>query len=322
MSASTNSTRTTSRSAASARDVGVVHPFLVDVDCAGNPEPTAHLRAVARALEPDLLVGWVDDSAAAGAPDLFAAHYSLLDQDVVLRARAPDELPGAPGDDPPPRIPRPPEQVAAEVRARLAERAARVPLLGLVLAGGRSERMGRPKWAIEYHGAPQVRVLHELLSRFCEGTYVSIREEQLAEPVLAGLPHVVDAFRGFGPLGGILTAMNGRRDAAWLVLACDLPGVTAATVERLLAARAPFRFATAYRSSSDGLPEPLVAVYEPKARLRLFQTAGMGYDCPRKMLINSRCEVVDGADAVELANVNSPDDYALAVARLKPGGAA
>jgi len=307
---------------ASGRDVSFVHPFLVDVDCAGHPEPTAHLRAVARALGPDLLVGWVDaDPASAGTPDLFAAHYSLLDHDAVLRARSPDELPGAPGVDPRPRAPLPPEKAAAEVRAVLAERAAQVPLLGLVLAGGRSERMGRPKWAIEYHGAAQVRVLHELLSRYTDEAYVSIREDQLAEPVLAGLPHVVDAFRGFGPLGGILTAMNGRRDAAWLVLACDLPGVTDETVERLLAARAPLKFATAYRSPSDGLPEPLIAVYEPKARLRLFQTAGMGYDCPRKMLINSRCELVEGAGAVELANVNSPDDYALAVDRLGTGGA-
>ena len=47
------------------------------------------------------------------------------------------------------------------------------------------------------------------------------------------------------------------------MLACDLPLLDAATLEHLLRARDPRRAATAYRSSHDGLPEPLCAIYEP-----------------------------------------------------------
>lgn len=309
----------------SGRDVRVVHPFLLDVGVSHGAGPTGRLRNLAEALGGDHLVACIDaDTAADGDGTLFDAHYAFLDYDVVLRGRAHE--PGAPDNAPSlgeveqRGDPGGAEEYLADIRARLRERAEQVPLYGLVLAGGRSERMGRPKWGIDYHGAPQVSVLHELLSRHCEQVYVSVREDQLGEPLLADLPHIVDAFRGLGPLGGILTAMSERPHAAWLVLACDLPGVTDGTIERLLAARAPLKFATAYRSPVDGLPEPLIAIYEPKARLRLFQTAGLGYRCPRKMLINSRCEVISGADTLELANVNSPDEYERALGHLRARG--
>ena len=53
------------------------------------------------------------------------------------------------------------------------------------------------------------------------------------------------------------------RIKAWLVLACDLPFLDRATLQHLIAQRASARLATAYRSSSDGQPEPLCAIFEP-----------------------------------------------------------
>lgn len=209
------------------------------------------------------------------------------------------------------------EGIAQAVLSRLSADAEARPLYGLVLAGGRSTRMGRPKWQLDYRGEPHALHLLGLLDARCERSFLSIRPEQGEEPALASNPHIVDAFPGLGPLSGILSAMTLHPEAAWVVLACDLPGVSVGTIERLLAARAPLRFATCYESPVDGLPEPLVAVYEPKARLRLFQLAALGHSCPRKMLLNSRTLLLESAEGKELANVNYPGEYEQAVAHLR-----
>jgi molybdopterin-guanine dinucleotide biosynthesis protein A len=139
------------------------------------------------------------------------------------------------------------------------------PLYGLVLAGGSSRRMQRDKAALDLHGEPQLAWGYALLARHCERVFVSVRADQRTETVRAGFPQIVDTVEGAGPIAGIAAAQAAHPHAAWLVLACDLPFVDDGTLTRLVAARSPGRPVTAYRSTGDGLPEPLCAVYEPES---------------------------------------------------------
>ena len=54
-------------------------------------------------------------------------------------------------------------------------------LNGLVLAGGKSQRMGEDKGQINYHGKPQREYLYDLLNGFTESTYMSCRPDQVSE---------------------------------------------------------------------------------------------------------------------------------------------
>ncbi len=194
----------------------------------------------------------------------------------------------------------------------------KTPSLGLVLAGGKSTRMGQDKGALEYHGKPQVVHCHELLSAFCDEVFVSSRVEQASDAVHAELPHIADRFIDIGPMGGILSALTAEPDAAWLVLACDLPYVTEDTLDTLVRTRNPFKLATAFRSANDGFPEPLCAIYEPKSVYRLMAFLARGYSCPRKVLINSDTHLLDAREHGELDNVNSPQEYQAAREALRP----
>jgi len=189
-------------------------------------------------------------------------------------------------------------------------------LFGLVLAGGASTRMRTDKALLEYHGRPQVRWAFELAAKLCVATFVSVRPDQRDDPSRAGLPQIVDRQPGIGPIAGISAALQEHPQAAWLVLACDLPFLTDSTLRHLIAHRDPHKVATAYRSAHDGLPEPLCAIWEPGAREPVLAYIAGGKQCPRKFLINSDTALLDLPERAALDNVNTREEFDAATAQL------
>ena len=197
------------------------------------------------------------------------------------------------------------------------------PLYGLVLAGGRSTRMQRDKAALEYAGRTQLERAVELLTPLVKRVFVSVRPEQTGDPLRARFAQIVDSGEAAGPIAGIIAAQARHPDAAWLVLACDLPLLDQQTLGHLLRSRHPERQSTAYRSSHDGLPEPLCAIYEPSSREAIRNQIAGGRDCPRKFLINGNTALIDQPEPGALDNVNTPKEYGAATSRLVgPAGSA
>jgi len=201
------------------------------------------------------------------------------------------------------------------------------PVYGLVLAGGRSTRMQRDKATLAYHGGKtQLERAMELLGRHVERAFVSVRPGQ-TDPVRARFEQIVDTREGLGPIAGIIAAQARYPDAAWLVLACDLPFLEAATLDYLLGERDPMRQATAFRASHsdnpkhNGLPEPLCTIYEPSSRAAIVAHMASGKDCPRKFLINADTKLLDQPNPRALDNVNTPEEYGSAMASLNPNAA-
>ncbi len=184
----------------------------------------------------------------------------------------------------------------------------KIELLGLVLCGGKSTRMGEDKSIIEYHGMPQRNYVYKLLSKVCSRTYFSIREDQLSEIPDHAL-YIIDKNEYKGPYNGLLSAHAAHPEAAWLVLACDLPLMDAVSLQSLVAARNN-EVATAFATSESGLPEPLAAIWEPEglARSVEFLTSGR-VTCPRKFLIGQSPELVYPENDSILMNANSKEDY-------------
>ena len=200
--------------------------------------------------------------------------------------------------------------------------AAAAPLYGLVLAGGRSSRMGRDKATLTYAGRAQLERAMTLLAPHVIRAYVSVRTDQRSEPLRARFPQIADAQPNLGPIAGVLAAQEQHAEAAWLVLACDLPLLDAVTLRHLVRARAPQRAATAFRSSHDGLPEPLCAIYEPRSREPLRAFVAAGRDCPRRFLLSADTQLIDEPNPAALDNVNTPEEYRLAMTALPPEAAA
>lgn len=192
----------------------------------------------------------------------------------------------------------------------------KAPLYGLVLTGGKSTRMNSDKALLEYRGAAQAEVAFNLLTGVCDRAYMSSREGQWIGESIDRFPQIYDDFIGFGPMGGILSAMKAHPHAAWLIVACDLPFISEQALEHLIRARKIFKFATCFKSESCDFPEPLCSIYEPRMYLRLMQFLGMGYECPRKVLLNSPIHMMDPVYKGVMDNVNHPEEYSKAVKKI------
>lgn len=189
-------------------------------------------------------------------------------------------------------------------------------IYGLVLAGGKSTRMGKDKGMIPYHGMPQREHLYHLLSRVCQETYMSIRPDQKAD-IPESMQTMVDDDTYKGPYNGLLSAHKKYPEMAWLVLACDLPLVDLAALQELIAARDPNAMATAFAQKEDPLPEPLCAIWEPKGlENSKAYLEGENGTCPRKFLINNETKLVFPSNENVLLNANSEEEYKEAIVRL------
>jgi molybdenum cofactor guanylyltransferase len=190
------------------------------------------------------------------------------------------------------------------------------PLYGLVLAGGHSSRMQRDKAALRYHGRTQLEWAMSFVEPHVDKAFVSVRADQKDDPTRAQFSLIADTRKGLGPMGGIVAAQANHPDVAWLVIACDLPFLDDETLKVLLAARDPQRPATAFRSSHDGLPEPLCAIWEPGSRQAIDAYVSSGRTCPRKFLIRSDARLIDEPNPRALDNVNTPEEYGTAMSTL------
>jgi len=176
--------------------------------------------------------------------------------------------------------------------------------------------MGRDKASMEYHGKSQLRHAFDLAKSVCAEVFISCRADQAQDPAFTGLPQIHDRFLGFGPMGGILSALLSRREDAFLVLACDLPFLDTATLARLTALRNSNKTATAY-IGHENLPEPLCAIYEPRAYAEFLVLMSQGIQCPRKALIRSDILTLHPENAHALANINRPEEFQAAMESLK-----
>ncbi|NIA28252.1 MAG: NTP transferase domain-containing protein [Desulfobulbaceae bacterium] len=183
----------------------------------------------------------------------------------------------------------------------------------MVLAGGESRRMGRDKALLVRDGQSQLAHIATLLEGITRRVYVSSRQEQQKDPERGRFENIVDRYENIGPIAGILSAMDAHPHADWLVVACDLPNIDKQTLSFLIEkseSKQPF---TAFKSSYDGLPEPLCALYRSGSKAIIRRFVEDGIVCPRKILIRSDTMLLEQPNPVALDNINTPDDLASSV---------
>lgn len=185
-----------------------------------------------------------------------------------------------------------------------------------LLAGGASRRMGADKALLELGGVPMVVRTARLVRPLVAAVTVVGPPERFAS---LGLEAVSDREPGLGPLGGIATALAHTQSDWNLILACDLPYITAAWLEHLIArARESRADVLLPHTEAAGmlLPEPLCAMYHRRCLAAMDAALVRGVRKVTDGLAGLRIETVPPAEwkAFDSSgrlfkNMNSPADF-------------
>jgi len=190
---------------------------------------------------------------------------------------------------------------------------------GIVLCGGQSRRMGRPKAWLPFRGEIMLPRVVRLLGEVVAPVVVVAAPDQAVPPLPEGVAVVRDPEKGRGPLQGLaagLDALRGRCEAAYLS-SCDVPLLRPAFVRRLTDLLGDFSICVPH---ADGFHHPLAAVYRVEIletvqrllaenRLRpvfLFESL------PTRVVEAEELRDVDPA-LRSLRHLNTPEDYETAL---------
>jgi molybdopterin-guanine dinucleotide biosynthesis protein A len=175
----------------------------------------------------------------------------------------------------------------------------------LVLAGGDSRRMGRPKAWLEVGGTTLLQWLVSRLAPTFSEVIVSFAEpEQLDR--LVPYRVVFDRKHSAGPLAGIEAGLSGAHHEITFALACDMPYVTPALTEAAVVAA---RTCDAAVPRIDGRPEPVCAAYRRSALPAFTAALDEGRFTAADLVEELDVTWLEGMDPDQFRSLNTPEDY-------------
>lgn len=181
-------------------------------------------------------------------------------------------------------------------------------VVGAVLAGGASRRMGQDKSTLVIPGEPSetfgtraVRVLASVSDEV-----VVLGHGRGVEP---SLPRLEDAVPDAGPAGGLLALLQSGWGDVYVVLPVDMPLIDGALLEELLAALAGAPEAHAATFAVEGRREPLPLVLRASARPRVAAALARGERGLGRILDDLGSLQVPGRESVLLQNINTSEDF-------------
>jgi molybdopterin-guanine dinucleotide biosynthesis protein A len=193
----------------------------------------------------------------------------------------------------------------------------RLELTAVVLAGGRSERMGTDKTLLDVGGKPLVVRVVEAVGEVCERTLIVTNlPEALAGVALpADVTVLRDEVAYQGPLGGIVTALAEAGSGWLLVAAADMPHVEPQVIRALWELRED---ADAVVPVSEKGLEPLLALYRVEACLPVARSVlaegrrRPDAIFPQVRTVHASVGALRAADPElrSFVNVNTPTDLA------------
>lgn len=101
------------------------------------------------------------------------------------------------------------------------------PLDGVVLAGGRSRRLGADKASLQFGDAPLLRIVVDQVAQLCDQVVVAVDRPQRYREMGLAARFVTDLSPGHGPLSGLQSGLQACGTKHVLVVACDLPFLSA-----------------------------------------------------------------------------------------------
>lgn len=192
------------------------------------------------------------------------------------------------------------------------------PVSGIILAGGRSRRLGRDKAVELFGGQPLIRRAIDRVAPLTGEIVVVVADSARGKALPLDADHrvAVDIYPDGGSLGGIFSGLSAAANNWGLVVACDMPFLNPRLLEYMLAQRGD---CDAVVPQPGDFPEPTHALYSraclPHIEARLqagdLKISGFFDEVRVRYLEEGEVRQFD-PDLLSFFNVNSPEDLARA----------
>jgi molybdopterin-guanine dinucleotide biosynthesis protein A len=187
----------------------------------------------------------------------------------------------------------------------------KIPLAAILLAGGKSRRMGRDKALLRFGEVTMLEHLARLAGRVFEDTLVVVERRSKTKGLdLGGAKICLDVFQNRGPLAGIYTGLSYASCEAACVLTCDMPFVD----EVLLRSLAGF-----WRAGEDavcfeekgGRLQPFPGIYARSSRFLMRTLLDQGEASMKRFLEVALVRPLEfREERIEVfTNMNTIEDY-------------
>jgi molybdenum cofactor guanylyltransferase len=186
-----------------------------------------------------------------------------------------------------------------------------MPVTGVILAGGKSRRMGRDKAFLPFGKGMLIERVIEVIQQVADDVILITNTPEQYQRF--GLPMFADVIPETGSLGGIYTGLMHTKTAYSLCLACDMPFVKPAFL-RFLCETAAEADVVIPRNTEDF--QPLCAVYSQVCREAIRQRIEAGQLKITGFFEQVRVRVIEGEllarydpHNVMFFNANTPEEY-------------
>jgi molybdopterin-guanine dinucleotide biosynthesis protein A len=182
-------------------------------------------------------------------------------------------------------------------------------LLGVVLAGGKSSRMGEDKGLIEFKGRPLMEYALDLLQPLSDEIVISANHPEYSR---FGYQTIPDIIQGIGPLGGMFSVMDRLKAVSYFFISCDQPYVNSELGKLLLQNRENAEIIVPVHS--NGKVEPLYGVYSFTVLQTIIKHIEAGNYKLMNLLETCNTRYFDVPEKIILRqpglfkNVNTPDE--------------
>lgn len=181
------------------------------------------------------------------------------------------------------------------------------PATAIILAGGKSKRMGTDKALLEIDGTSMVKRLYNFLSPLFDTILISVGfESNLSLPFPAD-NIIRDIEIGNGPLMGIYSTLLASPTSINFIIACDIPEIHVTLLQTLLASSEENEISVP--SFSECQYEPLFAVYKKKVSSKAKKVLDMNKRKITSLFSECKTAIIPVPDNSWYVNLNTPGDY-------------
>ncbi len=178
-------------------------------------------------------------------------------------------------------------------------------ITAIILAGGKSSRMGTDKGFVNYKNKPFVQRIIETVAPLVSETIIISNNPNYD---IFGLKRYSDLIENAGPLAGIYTGLNHSKTENNLVISCDVPLINSEILRRLT--QDNFDEFEVVQLESKGKEMPLIARYKKSCESTFLELLNQGERRVRKALKSCRVKTITVKQSNEklTANINTKND--------------